>query len=626
MNDRIGSCVKLNYKASWANKPWNRYPKTMLNKFKVMQNKKRLTVYLFLIFSCAAVYGQVSQFDFVNLDDNLYVVENIGIQYGITLDGLKWMFQTRYADLWNPLVWLSFMADYELYGLHAGGYHLTNLILHILSTLLLFWLFHRMTGALWKSAFVAAFFALHPLHVESVAWVSERKDVLSAFFWMLTLCFYVVYTEKQSVKRYLLVVFSFVLALLSKPMVVTLPIVMILLDYWPLKRFENQNRLSDMIVWQLKEKLPLLALSAVIVIITLYNPNESSPHKIIPLDIRLANAPVAFVTYLVKTFWPHNMAIFYPFPSHIPVWQTTGAILLIITVTAAVMATVKRLPYIFVGWFWFMIMLIPVIGIIQISAYAMADHYHYTPSLGLGLLLAWGIPHVLKHECLRRTILLPAVIFILIIMSVLSWNQCRHWKDSVKLFSHALRVTENNTMMHNLLGYSLFKKGQINRAIYHYNKAILIAPDYIYAYINRAEAYARQGEYQSAVDNYNKAVALEPDFAEVYFKRGTFYGKSGQNQLAIADFSKIIRLKPHYVDAYNNRGIALNQTGMYKQAIDDFNKAIRLKPAYANAWNNRAFAYFHIGDAKQGCSDARKSCELGNCKILEWAKDKELCH
>ena len=598
----------------------------MFNALNIKQSQKTLVVYILLILTSAAVYCQVSQFGFINLDDNVYVVENIDIQSGITLDRLQWMFQTRYAELWNPLVWLSFMADYQFYGLNAGGYHVTNLLFHILSALLLFWLFSRMTGEIWKSAFVAAFFALHPLHVESVAWISERKDVLSAFFWMLTLCFYVVYTEKQSIKRYLLVFFSFVLALLSKPMVVTLPVIMILLDYWPLKRFENHKGVSRLILWQFKEKLPFLILSAVIVVVTFYNPNESLPHKIVPLDIRLANAPVAFMTYLVKTFWPHNMAIFYPFPYEIPVWQITIAILLIITMTVAVMVTVKQLPYLFVGWFWFMIVIIPVIGIIQISAYAMADHYHYVPSIGLGLMLAWGIPYFIKREDLRRNVLFPAVILFLISMSVLSWNQCRYWKDSVKLFSHALRVTKNNTMMHNLLGYSLFEKGKIDRAMYHYNKAILIAPDYIYAYLNRADAYARQGKYQSAVNDYNKAVALGPDFADVYFKRGTFYGKSGHNQLAIADFSKIISLKPHYVDAFNNRGIALNQTGLFKQAIDDFNEAIRLKPAYANAWNNRAFSYLNLDDAKQGCSDAKKACELGNCKILEWAKDKEVCH
>ncbi len=292
-------------------------------------NKSKIIFYIILAVFTITVYWQVQGFDFINYDDPAYITENSHIQSGMTKEGFLWAFSTKYFGLWNPLVWLSFMADYELYGLHAGGYHVTNLIFHILSTLLLFWLFSRMTGEIWKSAFVAAFFALHPLHVESVAWVSERKDVLSAFFWMLTLCFYVFYTEKQSIKRYLLVFFSFVLALLSKPMVVTLPLIMILLDYWPLKRFENQNRLSDTIVWQLKEKLPLIVLSAALVAFTLYVPGEQQAfEKSFPVMSRLANVPVAFVTYLVKTFWPHDMAIFYPFPSQTPVWQITGAILL----------------------------------------------------------------------------------------------------------------------------------------------------------------------------------------------------------------------------------------------------------------------------------------------------------
>ena len=230
----------------------------MINKFNFNTDKKKLIIYILLVAVTFAAFVQINKHNFVDLDDFVYVTENVHVQSGITLASSRWALTTTYAEFWHPLTWLSLMADYELYGLHAGGYHVTNIIFHILSTLLLFWLFHRMTGALWKSAFVAAFFALHPLHVESVAWVSERKDVLSAFFWMLTLCIYVVYTEKQSIQRYLLVVFSFVLALLSKPMVVTLPLIMILLDYWPLKRFENQNRLSDTIVWQLKEKLPLI--------------------------------------------------------------------------------------------------------------------------------------------------------------------------------------------------------------------------------------------------------------------------------------------------------------------------------------------------------------------------------
>ena len=384
----------------------------MLDKIDIRQQKQNLIVYILLTAVTLAVFLQVSEFDFVNIDDNVYVTENYHIKSGITLESINWAFSNRYGDLWNPLVWLSFMADYQFYGLHAGGYHVTNLILHILSTLLLFRLFSTMTGEIWKSAFVAAFFALHPLHVESVAWVSERKDVLSAFFWMLTLCLYVFYTEKQSIKRYLLVVFSFVLALLSKPMVVTLPVIMILLDYWPLKRFENQNR-SDTISWQLREKLPLLALSLLLVVITFYTPGSNASYDLLPLQERLANAPVAFVTYVVKTFWPHDMAIFYPFPSQIPVWQIIGSVLLIIIMTAAILAIVKRLPHLFVGWFWFIITIAPVIGILQIGDFAMADRYHYLPSIGIAMMLAWGIPHFIKREVLRKYILLPVALVFL---------------------------------------------------------------------------------------------------------------------------------------------------------------------------------------------------------------------
>ena len=382
----------------------------MLNKINISPEKQKLIIYIVLILVTLAVFWQVNQYDFVNLDDQVYVTENSHIQSGITLDGFRWAFSTRYADLWNPLTWLSLMFDYQLHGLNAGGYHLTNLILHLLSALLLFWLFNRMTGAIWRSAFVAALFALHPLHVESVAWISERKDVLSVFFWILTLCLYVYYTEKPVIKRYLLVVFSFVLALMSKPMVVTLPVIMIFLDYWPLERLQSQKATTNLTnvmlvstnqsiqetkpeegalnenisppnkrnkrklsetkiagiipLWQIWEKIPFFILSTILVIITLYNPNQQDTSlKAFSLISRLANAPVAFVTYLEKTFWPNNLAIFYPFPYQIPAWQVLGATILILVISAVVIAAAKRLPYLFVGWMWFAITILPVIGI-----------------------------------------------------------------------------------------------------------------------------------------------------------------------------------------------------------------------------------------------------------------------
>ena len=565
----------------------------LLNKINISPEKQKLIIYIVLILATLAVFWQVNQYSFVNFDDHVYVTQNIHIQSGITLDGCRWALGTHYLGLWNPLVWLSFMFDYQLYGLNAGSYHLTNLILHILSALLLFWLFNRMTGAIWKSAFVAAFFALHPLHVESVAWIAERKDVLSAFFWMLTLCLYVYYTEKPVIKRYLPVVFSFVVALMSKPMVVTLPVIMILLDYWPLGRFELRK--SDLMLWQLREKIPFFILSAVLVFITLYNPSgHDTSLKAFSLLSRLANTPVAFVTYMGRTFMPNGMAYYYPFSDQLPVWQVFGTSLLIISISAAAIVMVKRFPYFFVGWLWFAITILPVIGIIQVSLimpYSMADRYHYLPSIGIAVILAWGIPFLIKREDTRKKILLPVSIAALSIMAVFTWQQCGYWRDNASLFGHALQVTKDNYFAHNSLGADLFKNGKLKEAMYHYNEAIRLNPNATDFYNNRGICYFALGQPQSAVEDYNKAVALNPEFADAYYNRGVAYVKLGRNQ----------------------------------SAFDDFSDAIRLKADSADAYNNRAIIYLNQGNIETGCHDAQKACALGNCKLLEATKDKGYC-
>jgi tetratricopeptide (TPR) repeat protein len=647
----------------------------MLNKINISADRQKLIIYIVLTFVTLAVFWQVNQYDFINYDDNFYVTENSHIQSGIMPDGFRWAFSTRYLDLWNPLVWLSFMFDYQLHGLNAGGYHLTNLILHVMSALLLFWLFNRMTGAIWRSAFIAALFALHPLHVESVAWIAERKDVLSAFFWMLTLCLYVYYTEKPVIRRYLLVLLCFAFALMSKPMVITLPVVMILLDYWPLGRLQsrkivtnmpevmsvstnkgkqknklkkealkksisppNNQKLSEpriagiIPLWQLWEKIPFFILSAIIVIITLYNPNtpdmpDTPDFKLIPLISRLANAPVAFVTYLEKTFWPHNMAVFYPFSEQLPLWQVIGASLLILIITTAVIIMIKRLPYMFAGWMWFSITIAPVIGIIQVSIaapYAMADRYHYLPSIGLAVMLAWGIPALIKSEEIRKKVLFPAGIIFLAIISFISWNQCGYWKNSIELFSHALKVTDDNWLAYNNRGGAYNGLGNYRQAIEDLNRAIEIKPGYEQPYVNRGNAYAGLGNYKQAIEDYNEAIRLKAA-DRTYYDRGTLYGKHGQYQLAIEDFNKAIGLNPDYIKAYNNRGIVYTEMGIYQKALEDFNEAIRLKPDYADAYNNRARVYLNQGDNISGCSDARKACEWGNCKTLEAAKVRGLC-
>jgi hypothetical protein len=578
----------------------------MLNKINISPDRQKLIVYLVLTIVTLAVFWQVNQYGFINFDDDIYITKNNIIQSGITLDGLHWAFSTRYADLWNPLVWLSLMFDYQLHGLNAGGYHLTNLILHLMSTLLLFWLFSRITGAIWKSAFVAALFALHPLHVESVAWIAERKDVLSAFFWMLTLCLYVYYTEKPVIKRYLLVLLCFACALMSKPIVVTLPVIMLFLDYWPLCRLQSRKVMTSMPevlsvsinqgkkknklkkedlkknispprvqklsepkiagiipIWQLWEKIPFFLLSIVMVIITLCNPNtpDMSHATDIKIISRLANAPVAFVTYLVKTFWPHDMAIIYPFSEQLPLWQVLGASLLILIITAAVIVMIKRLPYLFAGWMWFSITIAPVIGIIQISRsalYSMADRYHYLPSIGLAVMMAWGIPALIKSEEIRKKLLFPAVIIFLAIMAFISWTQCGYWKNSITLYDHTLKVTDDNCMI----------------------------------YYNRGSAYVTLGNYRHAIEDYNQAIRLDPNYAE----------------------------------AYCNRGIAYDKLGQYQQAIKDCTEAIRLKQDDAISYNVRGYAYLLQGNKELACRDAQKGCTLGECKLLDMAKGNGICH
>jgi protein O-mannosyl-transferase len=560
----------------------------MLNTINCSQGRQKLIVYVVLVLVTLAVFWQVNQYDFIILDDDVYVTANSHIKSGITLDGIRWAFGTTYAEFWQPLIWLSFMFDYQLHGLNAGGYHLTNLILHIMSTLLLFWFFNRMTGAIWKSAFVAAFFALHPLHVESVAWITERKDTLSAFFWMLTLCLYVYYTEKPVIKRYLLVLFSFACALMSKPIVVTLPVVMILLDYWPLRRFESHK--TNLISLQLKEKAPFFILSMVFSIMTAYL-HSNTPIERFPLDLRLANALVSLATYLENTFWPHDMGIFYPFPTQIPLWQIIGASLLIIFISVTVIVMVKRLPYLFTGWMWFTIAIAPVIGIIQDSGQAMADRYHYIPSIGIGMMLAWGIPLLIPNETRRKKILFPLGIAFLAIMSFITWQQCGYWKNSVELFKKNLRATNNNFVAHNGLATALVGEGKNVEAIYHCNAAIRFYPNYRDAYNNRGVAYDQLGQYQRAIEDYNKA----------------------------------IRISPNYADAYYNRGVTFTKLSQYKPAVEDYNHAIRLKPYDTDALINRGVIYLNHGYSVLGCNDAQKACKLGNCTILKIAKERGYC-
>ncbi len=514
----------------------------MLNKINISPARQKLIIYIILGIAILAIYWQVTQYGFINLDDDDYVRKNRHIRLGI--EGIRWAFFSVYAQFWHPFTWLSLMIDYKLYGPNAGGYHLTNIILHTLSTLLLFRLLNRMTGAIWKSAFIAALFALHPLRVESVAWISERKDVLSAFFWMLTLSLYVYYTEKPNIKRYVLTLVSYALALMSKPMVVTLPVIMILLDYWPLSRCRIGCRIGiesqrgNLFLWQLKEKTPFFVLSAIFSIMTIYNQFKPSGDAF-PFSSRIANSFVSFITYPIKILWPHDLTISYPFRFEIPAWQVLGAVLLTVLISTAVIVTAKRFQYLFVGWMWYVITIMPVIGIIQNGDYGMADRYTYLPSIGISIMLIWGLHSLMKS----KKFLFVAGIAVLTIMAVLSWNQCGYWKNSVNLFNHALSVTRNNFLAHNDLGLALYEKGKFEEAIRHYNEAVLIAPRYAYAYHNRGVAYAKLGRYQNVFADFNTAIRLKPNYAIAYNNRAYAHFLQGNKEFGCHDAQKACSMK-----------------------------------------------------------------------------------
>ncbi len=567
----------------------------MPEKINTQSPTMKYVIYILLTLVTLAVYWQVNKYDFVIIDDPMYIIENHHIQSGFTLEELTWAFGIRSAAFWHPLTWLSFILDYQLYGLNAGGYHITNIILHILSTLLLFWLFNRVTGAIWPGAFVAAFFSLHPLHVESVAWITERKDVLCAFFWMLTLCLYVYYTEKPNIKRYLPVLLSFVFALMSKSMAVTLPVVMILLDYWPLSRLRsgNESEKGNPLLWQVKEKSPFFILSVVLSIIT-YNSQKglSIEYPIFALNSRITNAFVSFVVYLERLLWPQDMTFFYPFINHYSVWQLLTAAVIIVFISIPVIAMARKLPSLFVGWMWYVVTIAPVIGIIQVSSQAMADRYIYIPSIGISIMLAWGVPLLFQNDNIRKKIVFPAAIALLAMLALITWKQCGYWRNSFKLLNHALQIRNDLYIVHDCMGLALSAEGKNKEAIDHFNQALLLKPDYAYAYGNR----------------------------------GTVYMKSGQYQEAVQDLNEAIRLKPDHIPAYYNRAMAYSQTGRYELAIQDYSESIRLKADYAEAYNNRGAIYLNLGNHEEGCRDARRACELGACRVLDIAKSKGDCH
>jgi tetratricopeptide (TPR) repeat protein len=576
---------------------------------------------LFLILATLTAYWQVRKNEFINLDDDLYVTGNPSVQKGLTFRGALWAFTRIHSGHWHPVTWLSHMLDDELYGMDPGGHHMTNLFFHIANTLLLFILLQRLTGALWRSGFVAALFALHPLHVESVAWVAERKDVLCTFFWILTIFAYTYYVQKTKAIRYLWVVLCFVLALMSKPIAVTLPFVLLLLDYWPLGRikFEKISNSTSVdyqkvsTVHLILEKIPLLSLAAMLSLFTILTHLKSgaiASFVKLPLSIRIENALVSYVRYIGKMIWPDRLAVLYPHPMYLPLWEVVGAILLLTIITALVVILIRTYPYLVVGWLWYLGTLLPVIGLVQAGVQAMADRFTYIPLIGLFMMVAYGLPGSLARRHDRRMILIPSGILLLLILMRITMSQVRLWQNSVTLFSHTLNVTVNNFLIHNNLGVTLMRQGKDQEAMIHYRKALEIKPNYADAYYNMGSVLMRQGKDQEALAHFLQALWLKPEKAETHNELGFILTKQGKLEEAIAHFAQAVHINPNDEEARYNLGTVLLRRGRAQEAIIHFNRALQINPKDTRVHINLGLALAAQGKIEEALAHHQQAIQI----------------
>jgi len=525
-----------------------------------------------------AVFSQTLRYDFVNYDDPHYVYQNTRITSGINFANVAWAFSHIHSENWHPLTTITHMLDCQLHGLNAGWHHFTNVLLHCLAVVLLFVALERMTGALWRSAFVSAVFAVHPLHVESVAWIAERKDVLSAVFFMVTLLAYFHYTRSPSIGRYLIVAIVFALGLMSKPMLVTLPFVLLLLDYWPLGRFDAHRSNTGRQVLQLvMEKIPLIALSAVSSLITfLAQRGAIGWTEQLPMSERITNAFVAYVVYIRQMFWPTELAVFYPHPENrLPIWEVSLALIILVGIMAAAFVLRKRAPYLVTGWLWYLGMLVPVIGLLQVGWQGHADRYTYLPQIGLYIAVTWALTDLIRSWRFQRTALSAAALIVIGALSWRGWLQTSYWRDSETLFTHALAVTSNNDVALNNLGIIFLDKGQLDDAISKLQAAIDLRPENAPAHDNLAKALLKKGQVAEAMVHYRKFLELEPA----------------------------------NVEARNTLGTALIQQGHIREAIDQWQEVLALQPENGNAASNLAWVFATCTD--ESIRDGTRAAQLG---------------
>ncbi|MDM8554376.1 tetratricopeptide repeat protein [Desulfococcaceae bacterium HSG7] len=542
---------------------------------------------LFLVIIILSVYWQVRNFEFTRFDDGVYIYENHHIKDGLTFSNIVWAFTSDYAANWHPLTWISHIVDMSLYGMDSGRHHLTNVILHIINTLLLLYFFNFISRKLWVSGFIAALFALHPLHVESVAWVAERKDLLSTLWGVSALISYVRYVKYKEFKWYLFALFFFIVSLMSKPMLVTLPFILLLLDYWPLKRFSfytsnAKNELKAVSIWRLiLEKLPFFVLAAgsgIVTVIVQKSGGAVAPLDTFALDLRIGNAMVSYLQYIWKMIWPCGLAVFYPHPGKLPLWQIIGAFLLLMVISVSVFRYGRQRPYLMIGWLWYLIMLIPVIGLVQVGSQAMADRYTYLPLTGLFIIITWGGPELLSHLKHYKAILSFFAIATICILTFMTWMQVSYWKNDSTLFQHALDVTQNNYLAHNNLGLALARKGELSEAVLQYSKSLQIKPSQQRVHNNWGITLAKQGKPDEALTHFNSALHIDSSFKDAHNNIGFVLANQGKLDKAIHHYNLALRKDPFFIRAHNNLATALLIQGRTEEAAYHYSEVLRINP------------------------------------------------
>ena len=543
-----------------------------------------LFICLWLALVTRLVYEPVFHAQFIGFDDPDYVTANLHILSGITVANLRWAFVTNHTGYWHPITWISLMLDSQFFGPRTGAFHAVNLLLHVANTVLLFLWLHHATGAKWRGALVAALFALHPLHVESVAWISERKDVLSALFWMLALLGYTDYAKTGRVSRYFIALLLFGIGLMAKPMLVSLPCVLLLLDYWPLWRFAEHRTFRLLI-----EKLPFLAFSIASSAVTLLVAREQAMTSLdtVPIFLRAENAALAYVAYIGKMFRPAELAVIYPYNLHPSPIHALLSLAALMIVSVAVISTRRYKPYLFTGWLWFLVTLAPVIGITQVGIQSMADRYTYIPLIGLFIILAWGGWEALNLLRIPRFVQALGASTVLAVCAGLTSVQLRYWHDSVALFQHAANVTVANGIAEANLGFALAEQGRYDEAIAHYKTALQSQPRAI-IWNNLGKSLVVTGKLEEGINAFQNALKLNPSFGSAHQNLALALARSGRQQESLIHFGDAVRLEPENASMHNNYAIMLGRAGRTDEAIQEFQTALRLAPDVATTHFNLA--------------------------------------